>query len=232
MIRALNIGLFLLSNLLLAQENVDQVYSTYFKVESFGAFKKVSNISSTYFQKYQPSNNEKNQMRLSAGENLIMDETGVYILKNKLLFITREQVREESKYSIRNGYLFGVVENDSVPVALDGERYYFLIPSKTYLHQPSVSNTILYQTQNINEFILANKEDNGHYTIILIRFKNNKSVSFCELNLAQDKCNFDMVKSKEIIKGDFNTYIISPTKDEWSKLLLCFDEYDSYEATN
>lgn len=230
MIRALNIGLFLFINLLFAQENTNEVYSLYFKKESFAAFKKVNNVANTYYQKFQPVNNEKNQLRISAGENLILDESGIYILKNKLLFITREQVREDSKYSIRNGYLFGVVENDSVPVALDGEKYYFLIPSKTYLYQPSITSNLLYQSTNANEFILASKEDNGYYTVILIRFKNTQNVDFCELNLVKEKCNFDLVKTKEIIEGDFNTYIMSPSKDEWNKMLSCFVAYDSYET--
>lgn len=218
-------------NIIIAQENNDEVYSVYFTKEAFSNFKQVTAVSNSQFGKFQPETSEKNQMRLAAGEFLITDETGIYIQKNKLLFITREQVREESKYEVRNGYLFGVVKNDSVPVALDGERYYFLIPSKTYLFENNNSVCLLLQMNNSSEYVIATKEENGYYTIILVRFGVGK-VSMCELIFSVKSCSFDDVKKKEITKGEFNTYIMTPTKDEWSKLISCFVSYDNYEKIN
>src|SRR5688572_29690297 len=139
--RALNIVLFLGLGAVYAQEKKadavkvrEAVYSVYFTEKSLEVLKQTATVSSSYFNKYQPEETEKNAIRNAAGEYLFVDVTGIYFEKNKLLFITREQVREEGKYQVKDGYLFGVSGTDSIPTALEGENYYFLVPSKTYLY--------------------------------------------------------------------------------------------------
>lgn len=225
----LNIVLILCISISFGQEK-EEVFSVYFHHSSVQELKSLSAIEKTYCKKYALKETESNTMRVAAGENLIADETGVYIEKNKLLFVTREQVREESKYQVRNGYLFGVVKNDSVPTALDGEKYYFLIPTKTYLIEFAQGASKIYAGAKSNEYLILTMESNGHFSGIYFKFSPGK-LSIGELNLSSEDCSVKLVKDKETIKGDFNTYILKPTAKEWSSIFGCFSVYDEYVAT-
>lgn len=225
----LNIVLILWISISFCQEK-EEVFSVYFHQSALKDLTPLSSISKEYCKKYTLKENESNGMRVAAGENLIADETGVCIEKNKLLFVTREQVREESKYQVRNGYLFGVIKNDSVLTALDGEKYYFLIPAKTYLVDFLQGTSTLYQGAKNNEYLVLTKESNGHYSCIYFKFLKG-ALSISELNLSSDACSIKLVKDKETIEGDFNTYILKPTLKEWSSIFDCFTVYDEYVAT-
>jgi len=229
--RALNIVLIFLGLSSFAQEKKEEVYSVYFTAQSLQSLKSVSAVSSSYYKKYQPEATEENKIRNAAGEYLVADASGIYLEKNKLLFITREQVREEGKYQVRNGYLFGVVENDSIPTALEGENYYFLIPSKTYLYDMKKGPSTLFEGLNPGEYLLVTPEPDEYYSVIYFKFSNGK-LDVKELIFNTEVCNIETVQEKEIIKGDFNTYILTPTKEEWQTIFSCFETYDSYVFSN
>ncbi|MBK9190141.1 MAG: hypothetical protein IPM77_00860 [Crocinitomicaceae bacterium] len=197
--RALNIVLFFACLNAFAQEKKEEVYSVYFTEYSLKNLKTVSAVSSSYYKKYQPEASEENKMRNAAGEYMVVDASGIYLLKNKLLFITREQVREDRKYQVRNGYLFGVVENDSVPTALEGENYYFLIPSKNYLYNMNAGPSTLFEGLSQGEYLLVTPEENEYYSVIYFRFTNGK-MEVKELIFNTDVCNVETVEEKETIK--------------------------------
>lgn len=228
--RAINIVLILWFNLSFAQEK-QEIFSVYFHENSFEDLTPIPNVRSIYFKKYNLTPTVDNEMRNAAGEYLFVDETGIYLEKNKLLFITREEIRENSKYELRNGYLFGVVENDSVLTALDGEKYYFLIPTKTYLFQAKIGPSIIYEGLTTSEYLVITPEPNEHFSCIYFRFKAG-GLDIMELNFDDEKCSVNNVKEKEIIKGDYNTYILIPTLAEWKILFACFSVYDEYVAAN
>jgi hypothetical protein len=56
------------------------------------------------------------------GTEIVINDKGITMVTIIVSFITKEQVRESSKYDVRNGYLFGVKENDSIPCVLEGEK--------------------------------------------------------------------------------------------------------------
>lgn len=227
---AANIVLILWFSASFGQES-EKIFSVYFHKNSFGEMAPLPNVKSSYFKKYKLINSESNDMRNAAGEYLIVDATGAYIEKNKLLFITREQVREDSQYELRNGYLFGVVEDDSVLTALDGEKYYFLIPAKTYLFEANIGPSIVYEGLTSNEYLVVTPEPNKHFSCIYFRFKSG-GLEIMELTFNNTNCSLDIVKKQEIIKGDFNTYILTPTVSEWKLLFACFSAYDDYVIAN
>ena len=158
---------------------------------------------------------------------MVVDETGLYLEKNSLLFVTREQVRENSKYSIRDGYLFGVVENDSVLTALDGERYYFLIPKKTYLYDKKAFVSKLFAGKIAGEYLITTLEPNGYFTVIYLKFTGN-SLAIQDLMFKGETCSPKKVKDVVTQTGDFNTYILTPTAEEWKNLFDCFLTYDEF----
>ena len=228
--RAINIVLILWFSASFAQEK-QEIFSVYFHVSAFDDLTPVPNVRSTYFKKYNLKATEANEIRNAAGEYLIVDATGIYLEKNKLLFITREQVRENSKYEMRDGYLFGVIKNDSVLTALDDEKYYFLVPTKTYLFQAGVGSSTIYQGLTTDEYLVVTPEPNEHFSCIYFRFKGG-ALDIAELNFDRAGCSLDNVKEKETITGDFNTYILTPTLVEWKLLYACFSAYDQYVLTN
>lgn len=227
--RALNIVLFLGIASVFAQEKSEVPYSAYFTEKSLSVLSAQKTFGANRYSKYQLKKTDKNQMRIAAGEYLVVDESGIYIEKNKLLFVTREEVRENSKIEVRNGYLFGVVENDSVPTALDGERYYFLAPSKTYLCELRSSIHKLFTGLNQGEFLLMTLEENNHYTAMYLKFQTG-SLALMETAFDSEKCACSQIKEHELLKGDFDTFILSPTLKEWQLLFQCFTVYDQYEV--
>lgn len=227
---AINIVLILWFSVSFAQEK-EEIFSVYFHEAAFEDLTPVPNVKSTYFKKYNLKASDANEIRNAAGEYLIVDASGIYLEKNKLLFITREQVRENSKYQIRDGYLFGVIENDSVLTALDGEKYYFLIPTKTYLFQAGVGPSIIYQGLSTDEYLVVTPEPNEHFSCIYFRFKGG-ALDIADLNFDKEGCSLNLVEEKEIIPGDFNTYILIPTAAEWKLLFACFAVYDQYVLAN
>ena len=208
-------------------QNQREVFSVYFDESAFKVLTPVANVAPAYFNKYELAETEENQVRKAAGEYLFADETGVYLEKNKLLFITREQVREDSRYQVRNGYLFGVIEGDSLPTALDGENYYFLIPSKTYLADVKSETTKIYNGLNAGEYLVVTSEPNGYHSCIYLRFKPGR-LDVMELPLDTEACSVALVKDQKVKKGDLNTYILTPTLNEWNILFGCFSVYDDY----
>ena len=146
-----------------------EIFSFFFKKEALYVLSSVNNVNPILFGKYELTNTTEHELRRAAGEYLMVDETGIYIEKNRLLSISREEVRENSKYRISKGWLHGVVENDSVPCALDGEKYFFLVPAKTYLFNNSKPpNRLIQITQS--KYALFSLADNGNFSVVVANF--------------------------------------------------------------
>jgi len=229
--RALKILLFLGISSTYAQEKSELPYSAYFTEKSLSVLSIQKSTGSNWYAKYRLKETEKNQMRIAAGEYLVVDETGIYIEKNKLLFVTREEVRENSKIDVRDGYLFGVSESDSLPTALDGENYYFLMPAKTYLCELRSSSHKLFSGLNSGEFLLMTLEENNHYTAMYLKFQSG-SLSLMEPSFSNEKCACNKIKEHDVTKEDFEIFVMTPTLKEWQTLFGCFTIYDQYVVVN
>jgi len=210
-----------------------EVFSFYFNQKTFTQLKDVAEVDKKYFGKYELSEGPQNEIRKSAGEYLLVDQSGIYIEKNRISHISREEVRENSKYRVKKGWLFGVLENDSIPCALDGEEYYFLVPAKTYLYESGVPPTNLIQFSN-QQYGIFNFEDNGYYSLIVIDFNSGslkiKDVVFT-IEGSSGLSNIKQLKKVSGESDDFDTFILNPTKEEWDKFIIpkCLKVYDSYK---
>jgi len=147
----------------------DDFYSFYFHKSSLFELNSVQKVAPQLFGKYELRDLPQNEVRRAAGEFLHVDATGIYMQKNKLLHISREEVRENSKYWVKDNYLFGVMEKDSVPVALEGDNYYFLVPSKTYLFESKGGANRMMQVSK-TRYALFSFEDVGHYSVVVVEF--------------------------------------------------------------
>ena len=209
-----------------------EIISYYFHKDALFELSSVSRVAPQQFGKYELRVGAGNEMRRAAGNYIYVDETGIYLKKNKLLNISREEVRENSKYTVRDNYIHGVVEKDSLSVALDGEDYYFLVPAKTYLIQnPGGADRMMQISKS--RYAIFTYEDNGFYSGIIADFvAGGIELKDIVMSTMGDQ-SVEQIEKKEIQEAEENeikTYILSPTKSEWSSIIFskCLVTYDSY----
>lgn len=214
--------LSLIFNTSFSQDSL-QSFSYYFEKNQCKPYELGNSINLNNWGTYELIESKSNQMRIAAGDALVIDETGVYIAKNKLLSINREEVRENSKYIVKNGYLHGISATDSFAVALQDELYYFLMPSKAFLYEKNSLQT-LYQV-NANSYLIFTQEDNGYYSALQIGV-NNSQITLAELDLTYGQ--FDSITHSIISENDIKTFLMNPSKKEWKIIIKAFVIYDSY----
>ena len=145
-----------------------------------------------------------------------MDEKGISIISTNVSSISRETIRESSKYDVRNKYIFGVVDNDSIPCILEEDRYYFGIQN-TDVFVGDGSQNILTKTAESNVFII-NKYENGNYIPVLLEFKGKKlTMSYFDYDSEDTK--FDFIENQTSIDTQYQKLIIlSPSETEFTEL--------------
>jgi hypothetical protein len=183
---------------------------------------RVSSVSSSYYGQYK---NEE------TGTIFLFDSQGVSIISIIYSYITKEQVRESSKYQVRNGYIFGVVKGDSLPCLLEEEKYYFGIQQKTTYNE-DLNNASLKKLSDKSYVI--NFKDGNSYTPSLITF-SGKTMNLKHFDYDSATDAFNNIQDKEVIKsGEMNTEYLSPTQKEWDKLneKLMFDKGRAFQKIN
>jgi hypothetical protein len=216
--------LFLLITCLSFSQDSLEAYSYYFKNNECKPYELGTYINLTNWGAYALINSKTNQLRITAGDDLVIDETGLYIAKNKLLSISREEIRENSKYIVKNGYLHGISNTDSFAVALQDELYYFLMPSKAFLFKQQNENQKLYQIKTASYLVLT-KEDNGYYSALKFTITNSK-ITLAELDLTYYQV--EEMTHKLTTENNIKTYLMDPNKKEWDIILKSFVIYDRY----
>jgi hypothetical protein len=143
---------------------------------------------------------------------------GVTIITTIVSSVSREMVRESSQYSVRDGYIHGVIANDSLPCVLEGEYYYFGIRNRDVFVGAGSSN-VLTKT-NVPGTYIINVRENGNYTPMLFEF-NRKTVSISNFDYEGNIGNeFGYITEQKTIKTEFqNLIILSPTVSEYGEML-------------
>lgn len=165
----------------------------------------VYTVDPSLFGRYK-SNNSSTTYEFSA--------EGIAIISVIVNFVTHEQVRESSALEVRNDYLFGIKENDSVPCFLEGDKYYYGTEHKKWIVQKGLPN-VLYQL-DAKKYIINFKEDNN-FEPSLVEFVGN------QLNIKHGETVFQQeyaaVQKKTAIKRyGQETLLLTPDQLEWSKL--------------
>jgi len=212
-------------------QNQSKIFSYYFKTKTTH-FKTVSKFESNQIGDYKLAKGTSTlfnnyELRMEAGENLTIDESGIYILKNKILSISRTEIRENPKYSISNGYLHGVLKNDSLAVALQDELFYFLIPTKAFIYETTNSSQQLIELPN-NSFLVLTQEDNSYFSVLKIDI-TNQSINLSELDL--NYMDTKKISHKTITENGIETFVLNPTSKQWTLILNHFIVFDSYLKT-
>ncbi len=196
-------------------------FSYYFKSNTSN-LTQIDGVDTRFYGKYTLKPNKHNELRIAAGDYFIIDSSGIYIEKNNLISIPKAEVRENGKYNVKNNYLFGIKPNDSIPVFLQDDKYFFLMPAKSYLFNKV--NHSMYKI-NSNSFLIFTKEDNGFYSVIKIDFSNG-TLKLSELEL--DYPTIHQISSEFIKENGFDTYLLTPKNNQWQSILNSFLVYDVY----
>ncbi len=168
--------------------------------------KPIQNVSSGFLGKYVADNGESHYE---------FRENGVWIVSTIFSSISRETIRESSKYVVRNGYIFGVVQDDSLPCELEGERYYFGMRNTEQIIGPNSQHVM--NKVSTNSYII-NFYENGGYTPSLFTF-SGKNLIVQHFDYDTGTTVFESIEQKETKVVDKMNYIIlAPTAEEWSNL--------------
>lgn len=144
-----------------------------------------------------------------------INAAGIFTRNLVIHSISRETVRETSKYQVKGDYIFGISEADSLPCVLDGENYYFGVTRRDTLISLTSKNEL--RKLSANEYIL-NFFENGAYTPCLLKLESGK-LSIKYFDYKTDSNPFAAIKTKQSKTEEQGTYIyLLPTLKEWKKI--------------
>ncbi len=143
---------------------------------------------------------------------------GIFVKSTSISSISRETIRESSQYKVRNGFIHGVIKNDSLPCVLDDDRYYFGINNKDVLIGAGSLN-ILSPLDDYGRAYLINTYDNGNYIPMRLEFAMGKlTISYFDYEF--DTKLFRFISDKRSINtGGTELVILNPDEKEIKKLL-------------
>ena len=145
-----------------------------------------------------------------------IDASGISIISTSISSIGRESIRELAKYDVRNGYIFGVVEDDSLPCVLKEDRYYFGINNTEELISVNSKNVLT--RINASSYII-NYYTDGLYTPVLLKFEG-KTLLIEQFDYDLETTLFDYISDSKSVSGKHHEMIIlSPTKEEYAELM-------------
>ncbi|MCH2223591.1 MAG: hypothetical protein MK066_02385 [Crocinitomicaceae bacterium] len=138
---------------------------------------------------------------------------GVFVVSISISSISKKSVRETSTYSVRNGLIFGVVKDDSIPCILENGYYYFGIKSKEALAPKHILSRI-----DASHYLI-NYKDGNTYTPSLVTF-SNKGMTIQDFDYDIESDEFTYIAQRSSIpKGKQHVILLSPT-DEETKVFL------------
>lgn len=143
-----------------------------------------------------------------------INKDGIFIVSINVNSVSREMIRESSKYQVRNNHIFGVHAEDSIPCVLEGDKYYFGIKNKDQIAGLGSQNVLM--QLSINEYIL-NFEENGNYTPMFIKL-DGRTLSIMQFDYTSDTKLFKKIDARTSIQHDIEFVTLHPTKEEWTKM--------------
>ena len=193
-----------LTSLLLAGFAFSQ-NSYYFTAPVLSMSKTATTVDAQYYGTYADDRNSL---------NYDFSSEGVFIVSTSISSISKKLVRESSKYSVRKGFMFGVVKKDSIPCVLDNGYYYFGIRNRSALLSDGHVLTRIDATHYV-----INYKDGSTYTPSLITF-SSKGMTIQDFDYDIETIEFTYITNQSAVqKGQQQLVLLSPTAEEM-KLIL------------
>ncbi|MCR9171170.1 MAG: hypothetical protein NXI10_01665 [bacterium] len=183
-------------------------YSYYFAEPLPSAENKVDVVKEKYFGRYATKDGTITYS---------FDSKGMTLISTTISAISKEKVRESSQYSVRNGYIFGVEKNDSVPCILEEGFYHFAVRNYDAF-VGATSKNILTATATPGEYVL-NVYDNGKYVPQLLRFNGKKlEVSHFDYS-GEEPGEFSYITEQEELALDgIKLIILKPEASDFDRI--------------
>lgn len=160
-------------------------------------------VSSSYFGSYELDD-----------KVFIFDENGIRSKTTIYLSISKETIRENSKYSVKGNYLFGVKKNDSIPCFLNGDRYYYGLRDEVEIIGENALNKLV---DDGSTYYLNFYED-GKWTPAKFSFKGN-TLTISYFDYPDSTTVFDGIELKSEKKEDgLHKITLWPTEKEWEQI--------------
>lgn len=168
--------------------------------------KEVVTVAKSYFGQYSSK---------QVDVDYEFNKNGIWAIATIYSSISRETIRESSKYLVKDGFLFGVHETDSIPCELQGEFYHFAVKYKEQIIGGNSKNVLVKLSES--SYIL-NFENEGHFTPSLLEFKN-KVLSIQHFTYEENATIFDGITNRiEKSTPEMNYILLQPTLSEWNAL--------------
>lgn len=146
---------------------------------------------------------------------LEFNASGVYARNIVIQRISRDTLRESSRYFVRNDHIFGVSKKDSLPCVQDGDFYYFGMERLDTLISGKSANKM--RKISANEYLI-NFAENGTYTPCLITLNSGK-LQLRYFDYPSDQPVFSVIsKQQQTQVNGMNTVYLLPTPKEWKKI--------------
>lgn len=168
--------------------------------------KEITTVSKPYFGSYSSK---------QVDVDYEFNQDGIWAIATIYNSISRETIRESSKYKVKDGFLFGVLETDSIPCELQGEYYHFAVKYKEQIVGGSAKNILVKLSES--SYIL-NFENDGRYTPSLLEFKG-KTLNMQHFTYEEDSKLFDGITNRiETSTPQMNYILLEPTSTEWDAI--------------
>ena len=166
---------------------------------------KVFSVSQNYFGTYAHS---------TSPVKYEVSKEGIFIISTNITSISRETIRESSKYMVRNNHIFGVHAEDSIPCVLEGDNYYFGVKSRDQVAGGNSKNILM--QQSVNEYVI-NFYENGHYVPMFLTF-TAQGMSRVQFDYDSDTKAFRKIDDRTSVQKDIEFVTLNPTAEEWEKI--------------
>lgn len=168
--------------------------------------KEVKNVDPRHFGEYKSTKSDR---------IIVINEKGIFAKNNFVTYISRETIRESSKYQKRGNYLFGVTEKDSVECFEEGDRYYFAVSMQEEMFVPDKGNQL--NAISTSTYVL-NFFENGAYVPCLISFVNG-DFQIQYFDYADDTPVFQEFTLQSAKKqGNLTIKTLAPTKEQFAQI--------------
>jgi hypothetical protein len=196
--------------------------SYYFREPVPSAADRVYSVDATYFGKYRDENTAS-VYEFSAD--------GILLTSVNMSSISKKMVRESPNYSVKEGFIYGVVAGDSIPCVLEKGMYFFGIRNHEQL--VSLGSSAALTKLNGRTYIL-NFNEQGMYMPLKISFEGSSMV-LSDFDYDPETLPFDFVANQATTEGELQDYIVlQPSIAEFAKINTAkhFVKRSSFEEIN
>ncbi|MCB0476525.1 MAG: hypothetical protein KDC84_00075 [Crocinitomicaceae bacterium] len=129
--------------------------------------KEISKITKEWFGKYRDTANLA---------WLEINMRGIFKITAVMMQMKKPDLEKNPKYSVRNNFIFGVKENDSLPVVLEEDVYHFAYPYKNEVF--SFNGDFSLKKMDSHTFLLSSKDQTDSTFQISQFYFNEKTIEY------------------------------------------------------